>query len=70
MMGSDACKYRLVMYEQVMKPIEELHYLSLDSTLEDAINLLECYKEPLVPVVDSSANMALQVWDLWSRPHT
>jgi len=44
-----------------MKPIEELHYLSLDSTLEDAMSLLECYKEPLVPVVDSPSNMALQV---------
>lgn len=53
-----------------MMPIHQLHFLTLDSTLEDALNIIAGYTESLVPVVDSVTNMALEVSSHTDRPNS
>lgn len=46
---------------QVMKPMEEVPCLTLDSTFGDAEDIIVRCSEPLIPVVDSTKHMGLQV---------
>lgn len=47
--------------DQVMKPMEETPFLTLESTFGDAEEVVARAVDPLVPVVDSDKHMALQV---------
>lgn len=48
-------------FVQVMKPMEEMPFLTLESTFGDAEEVVARAVDPLVPVVDSDKHMALQV---------